>query len=46
VHAKFHALMTQLCFRARVTSSDAASGLIQRIDFNEFYLSATIDMEF
>ena len=46
VHAKFHALMTQVCFRARVTSSDAASGLIQRIDFNEFYLSATIDMEF
>jgi len=46
VHAKFHALMTQLCFRARVTSSDAASGLIQRVDFNEFYLSAAIDVEF
>jgi|TARA_B110000003_G_scaffold257597_1_gene276054 hypothetical protein len=46
IHSKFHALMTQLCFRARITSSDAAVGFIQRVDFNEFYLGATIDMEF
>jgi hypothetical protein len=46
IHAKFHALMTQLCFRARITSSDAAVGFVQRVDFNDFYLGATIDMEF
>ena len=46
VYAKFHALMTQLCFRARITSSESARGLVARLDFNEYYLSATIDLEF
>lgn len=46
IHAKFHTLMTQLCFRARITSSESARGLIHRLDFNEFYLSAAIDLEF
>lgn len=46
VYSKFHALMTQLCFRARITSSENARGLIARLDFNEYYLSAAIDLEF
>lgn len=48
IHAKFRALMTQLCFRVRVTSSEAAVGFIERVDFNSFYLSNTTeqDLEF
>lgn len=42
IHSKFHALVTQLCFRARVTNSVAASGLIERLDFNSFYLSSMV----
>jgi len=48
IHAKFRALMTQLCFRVRVTSSEAAVGFIERVDFNSFYLSNMTeqDLEF
>ena len=45
IHSKFHALVTQLCFRARVTNSVAASGLIQRLDFNSFYLSSMVETD-
>jgi len=43
IHAKFHALMTQLCFRVRLTKSSAAAGFIERLDFNSYYLSALVD---
>jgi len=45
IHSKFHALVTQLCFRARVTNSVAASGLIERLDFNSFYLSSMVETD-